>query len=222
MPPQSPSSKAEAKRAFLIDQATRCLAQNGYAHVSLRDIAKASDVSLGILHYYFASKEDLLLAVISGYKDSFIQELESALLSDPLDGWLDRLLKVLDGSLTEQKAIHRLWYDLQVQAMYVPAFREQVNQIRTRMHDLITRMLEQLVHQKTLRLRISLDEAVSLIYAQVDGLFFQAMLEETSSAADVMARFERTLNQLLNLLFTIPGKEVNRDDCSHSSEPGNR
>lgn len=202
----SQPSKAEAKRAFLIEQATLCLAQHGYAHVSLRDIAKASGVSLGILHYYFASKEDLLLAVISSYKDSFIQEMETALAADPLEGWLDRLLEVLHVALTEKRAIHRLWYDLQVQGMYVPAFREQVGQIRSRMHDLIARMLERLIHQKTHRLQIGLDEAVSLLYAQVDGLFFQAMLEETTSTEDTLARFEQTLNQLLNLIFSIPKK----------------
>ncbi len=203
--PSTPSpSKAEAKRAFLIEQATLCLAQHGYAHVSLRDIAKASGVSLGILHYYFASKEDLLLAVISGYKDSFIQELETALAAEPLEGWLDRLLEVLHGSLTEKKDIHRLWYDLQVQAMYVPAFREQVNLLRTRMHELIARMLERLVRQETHLLRIDLDEAVTIIYAQVDGLLFQAMLEEAPTAAIALTRFKQTISRLLNLIFTIP------------------
>jgi hypothetical protein len=53
-------------------------------------------------------------------------------------------------------------------------------------------------------LQIGLDEAVSLLYAQVDGLFFQAMLEETTSTEDTLARFEQTLNQLLNLIFSIP------------------
>lgn len=203
MPPRSQPapSKAKAKRSFLIEQATLCLAQKGYAHVSLRDIAKASGVSLGILHYYFASKEDLLLAVIEGYKDSFIQELETAVVNAPPQRWLEQLLEVLHHSLTEKKALHRLWYDLQVQAMYVPAFRHHVNEIRARLHDLIARIVRQLFPPATHSMSMSVDGAVSLIYAQVDGLFLQSMLEEATTPENAWSRFEQTLPQLLHMMF---------------------
>lgn len=202
MPPSShpAPSKAEAKRSFLIEQATLCLAQKGYAHVSLRDIAKASGVSLGILHYYFASKEDLLLAVIAGYKDSFIQELETAVVNAPPQRWLEQLLEVLH-SLTEKKALHRLWYDLQIQAMYVPAFRDHVNEIRVRLHDLISRIVRHFFSPATHSMSISVDRAVSLIYAQVDGLFLQSMLEESTTPDNAWSLFEQTLPQLLDMLF---------------------
>lgn len=203
MPPNShlAPSKAEAKRSFLIEQATLCLAQKGYAHVSLRDIAKASGVSLGILHYYFANKEDLLLAVIAGYKDSLIQELETAVVNAPLERWLEQLLELLHDSLTEKRALHRLWYDLQVQAMYVPAFRDHVNEIRARLHGLISRIVGQFFPPETHTMSMSVDGAVSLIYAQVDGLFLQAMLEESFVPESALSRFEEALPQLLNMMF---------------------
>lgn len=203
MPPNShpAPTKAEAKRSFLIEQATLCLAQKGYAHVSLRDIAKASGVSLGILHYYFASKEDLLLAVIAGYKDSFIRELEMAVVNAPPHRWLEQLVIILQDSLTEKRALHQLWYDLQVQAMYVPAFRTHVNEIRAHLHGLIARILGQFFPPETYVLNMSADHAVSLIYAQVDGLFLQSMLEDSSVPTSALSHFERTLPQLLDLMF---------------------
>ncbi|MDF2681314.1 MAG: TetR family transcriptional regulator [Brevibacillus sp.] len=194
-------SKAEAKRSFLIEQATLCLAQKGYSQVSLRDIAKASGVSLGILHYYFANKEDLLLAVIAGYKDTFIQELETAVVNAPPKRWLEQLLEVLHNSLTEKWTLHRLWYDLQVQAMYVPAFRDHVNELRARMHVLIARILRQFFPPETHSMSMSADGAVSLIYAQIDGLFLQSILEESSVPESVVSRLEQTLPQLLNIMF---------------------
>ncbi|MGG1660504.1 TetR/AcrR family transcriptional regulator [Brevibacillus sp. NRS-1366] len=199
------SQKAEAKRAFIIEKATLCLAQKGYAHVSLRDIAKESGVSLGILHYYFASKEDLLLAVIASYKEGFIRVLESKVIEAPLTGWMHSLLDVLRCSLTEDHAMHRLWYDLQVQAMYVPAFREQVTEIRARLHSLIAQMLDRLTEEHGISLIPEIDAAVALLYSLIDGLFLQSLLSESSEPNDVIARFENTFPHVIHSFFLPAG-----------------
>lgn len=201
-------TKAEAKRAFLIEKATLCLSQKGYAHVSLRDIAKESGVSLGILHYYFSSKEDLLLAVIGSYKEGFIHELERGVIEVPLDRWMHSLLAVLHRSMTEDRALHRLWYDLQVQAMYVPAFREQVTEIRARLYNLIARMLDRLTAEKGVSLIPDKEAAVALLYSFIDGLFLQSLLSEASESADAITRFENTLPLVVSSLFLPAGESL--------------
>ncbi|MEJ8545882.1 TetR/AcrR family transcriptional regulator [Brevibacillus borstelensis] len=221
-------AKAEAKRAHLIEQATRCLAEKGYASVSLRDIARESGVSLGILHYYFASKEDLLLSAISSYKERFLQELEEKLLSGPAEGWQKRLSSLLHKALTEDRNLHRLWYDLQVQAMYVDAFRQPVQEIRERLYTLIARMLEKLhsEHEQnaehatqaagrdtrldTPRANMSAcpPDWVPLLYSALDGMFFQALLVEPEQADQMIARLDHELSRLLAMLWKIPKDEV--------------
>lgn len=208
--PSLSQTKAETKRAFLIEQATLCLSQKGYAHVSLRDIAKESGVSLGILHYYFASKEDLLLAVISRYKEGFIAELEREVVEAPLERWMDSLYSVLHRSLTRDRDQHRLWYDLQVQAMYVPAFHEQVSEIRARLHSLIAQMLERLSDAKHSSLTVGKEAATALLYSLIDGLFLQSMLSEASDSKDVISHFEQTFPLVIQSLFLPKGD-------SHSS-----
>lgn len=160
-----PSRKSESKRAYLIEQATRCLAQKGYAHVSLRDIARESGVSLGILHYYFSDKEELLAEVIRTYKNFFILRLESELdryddelrrsadepgtsgvqmqssHADGAENLTRRLLSVLRNAFLQERENHRLWYDFQVLAMYQPVFRQHVAEIRSRFIDVIKRVL---------------------------------------------------------------------------------
>lgn len=202
-------TKAEAKRAFLIEKATLCLSQRGYAHVSLRDIAKESGVSLGIFHYYFSSKEDLLLAVIASYKEGFIQELEREVIEAPLDGWMYSFFAVLRRSLTEDHAQHRLWYDLQVQAMYVPVFHEQVTEIRTRLYNLIARMLDRLTaEQQGASLLPDKEAAVALLYSFIDGLFLQSLLSEASEPADAITRFENTFPLVVSALFLPAGESL--------------
>ncbi|MCE0450168.1 TetR/AcrR family transcriptional regulator [Brevibacillus sp. AF8] len=194
--------KAEAKRAFLIEQATACLAEKGYAHVSLRDIAKESGVSLGILHYYFASKEELLLAVISSYKGRFMEELEREVLAAPSGKWSAALARVLCRSLQEDRNLHRLWYDLQVQAMYVAAFGEQVKIIRARLHQLISRMLVRLQREEQSPLTIDENSAISLIYSAIDGFLFQFLLDDLQKPEEAIAHFELAFAHLMDTLFS--------------------
>src|ERR671939_119846 len=51
-------------RAHLVEAAYRVLAERGYEAMSIKDVASAAGVAPGLIHYYFASKAELLLAVV--------------------------------------------------------------------------------------------------------------------------------------------------------------
>ena len=50
---------AEKTRQRILDAAHRLFSEHGMGHTSMRQIAKASDVSLATLHHYFGNKEGL-------------------------------------------------------------------------------------------------------------------------------------------------------------------
>jgi AcrR family transcriptional regulator len=54
----------EQRRTEIIRAAYRVLAEVGYEAASIKEIARAADVAPGLIHYYFATKEDLLVAVV--------------------------------------------------------------------------------------------------------------------------------------------------------------
>lgn len=58
-------SKGEARSQAIEAEARRMLLDEGYAAVSLRKIATTLGISIGNLQYYFATKDDLVEAVIS-------------------------------------------------------------------------------------------------------------------------------------------------------------
>lgn len=51
-------------RGALIEGALQCLRERGYARTTARDIAAASGANLGLIGYYFGSKEALLNAAL--------------------------------------------------------------------------------------------------------------------------------------------------------------
>jgi AcrR family transcriptional regulator len=55
----------EEKVNIILLGALAALAEKGYANTTIEDIAHASSVSRGLLHYYFKSKEDLIVQAVS-------------------------------------------------------------------------------------------------------------------------------------------------------------
>jgi AcrR family transcriptional regulator len=56
----------------------KCLANAGHEQVSVKDIARAANLSRGVIHYYFDSKKDIMLALIEdfiGRNESLFQDI---------------------------------------------------------------------------------------------------------------------------------------------------
>lgn len=67
MPPVTPATpKSERTRQRILDAALALFAEKGFAATTMRDIAAAADVSLGLTYRYFARKEDLAVALYEG------------------------------------------------------------------------------------------------------------------------------------------------------------
>lgn len=59
----SASRKGAETRQRVLDSAARLFSRRGYAGTSIRDISQACGLKAAAIYHYFASKEDLLLAV---------------------------------------------------------------------------------------------------------------------------------------------------------------
>jgi AcrR family transcriptional regulator len=79
--PGAPTGPDEVRRAVL-DAAATLFAVHGVAHVSLRDIAAASDTHLALIGRYIGSRDDLELAVF----DDLSAQLAESVLEHPLSG----------------------------------------------------------------------------------------------------------------------------------------
>ncbi len=69
--PVQPRGRGAEKRARLVAAARRTLHEQGVERTTLADIAKAADVPLGNVYYYFKTKDDLVSAVLDAYDGDF-------------------------------------------------------------------------------------------------------------------------------------------------------
>lgn len=93
--PPGPTPQGLQTRERLYEAAIRLVTERGYEQTTLRDIAEAADVSVGLLYRYFPSKRSVVLALYDEVSAAYIEQA-SAMAPGR---WRDRFLFALRMSL---------------------------------------------------------------------------------------------------------------------------
>jgi AcrR family transcriptional regulator len=102
----------DQKLEGLLSSAAREFAQRGYDRTSMRDLARASGVSLAGVYYYVQSKEELLFLIQSRNFEAVIAGMRDALrgVTDPverLQRFIDNHLDYFATHMAEMKVLSR-------------------------------------------------------------------------------------------------------------------
>ncbi|WP_156762969.1 TetR/AcrR family transcriptional regulator, partial [Mycobacterium sp. E787] len=89
------ASGEETRRRLLV-ATMRCVAQRGYSKATIREIARAADMTSGSLYHYFPNKSELLAATVAEIDLIASRRLREA--ADRPGGVVDRIEAVLDES----------------------------------------------------------------------------------------------------------------------------
>jgi AcrR family transcriptional regulator len=93
--PAGPTAQGAEARDRLYATATELIAARGYEATTLRDIAKAAGVSVGLLYRYFPSKQAVVLALYDDLSAEYARQAAGM----PHGRWRDRFLFALKTSL---------------------------------------------------------------------------------------------------------------------------
>src|SRR5688500_10414367 len=118
--------RGEDMRARIIAAAKEILSRDSYEKASIREIAAEADVARGLVHYYFETKEELLVAVAQAAAAEFGQRM--AQLREQAAGpeMADAAFDAHRDRVGSDPAWYRLRYDLFALALRKPAFRDEV------------------------------------------------------------------------------------------------
>ncbi len=86
----------EQTRRRILDAAMRCVAENGYSQASIREIARAAEITSASLYHYFPNKSELLKATVKEIEETALPRLRAA--GQRGGDVVDRLEAVLDES----------------------------------------------------------------------------------------------------------------------------
>ena len=194
--------KFEERRRELADAALQTLSELGYARTSLREIAKDSAFSHGVLHYYFRDKVELITYCVRRYKAVCVRRYDEVVVRA---GTVDELgagfAEAMAGTLVADATMHRLWYDLRSQALFEESFRADVREIDGTLRAMVGRVVARAAELAGRPPTVPEETA----YAMFDGLFQQALLRQVAGEPGAPERLREGVLLLLGLVVPQPG-----------------
>ena len=190
--------KVEARRAELADATLQTLGELGFARTSLREIAKATEFSHGLLHYYFRDKVELITYCVRRYKEHCVTRYDEIVTQATSGPELAGLFaEALVGTMLEDTAMHRLWYDMRSQAMFEPALQPTVVDLDRQLEEMIWRVVSR--HAEL----CDTDPVVSSVtaYSVFDGLFENNLIRHLAGDTGAAERLRTESAWLLATLM---------------------
>ncbi|MFC6689405.1 TetR/AcrR family transcriptional regulator [Jhaorihella thermophila] len=187
-------AKRDQKKRQIAQSALAALRELGYANTSLRDIAERSDLSLGMLHYYFEDRSDLIIFCVRTYKENFVLNVTEALdRAEGRDAVIAAFSEALAASIVDDAMTHRLWYDIRTQAMFDDAFRPVVAEIEAGLIGTLRAACRKAGHDAPKQVEIG--------YAMLDGVFRYLMQSQIGgtprSREDLRATLRSVIERIL-------------------------
>lgn len=172
------------KAQRIVDAMRDSVAKRGAAASTFEHVAREAGVSRGLLHYYFGTKERLLVEVAR--RDT---EIRVARLDEPLakaktvDDVLDVLVSSLTDLIDNEPAYFLLLYELFSAGRRNPDIRHEVGQLfdRTRSH--VAEILKAKEREGVLKLNQEAEAIVSYLFAVGDGFALQALSDPSRDVA---------------------------------------
>lgn len=147
-------------RAKIIQTALALFSKQGFEKTSIREIAKAANISLGLLYNYFDSKEGLLKAIVlDGMRDIHQSFKFKAEEPHKLEAFIIRIFSIIK----KKKKHWRLLHSIRMQEHLTVLVEQEIEEVNNYFIAELSLILQELHYRQPMQ------EAV-LLFATIDGI----------------------------------------------------
>lgn len=155
-----PKKKGSDKRIQILEALNRCLQNKPFDKTSIKDIAQAADVNHGLLHYYFKSKEDILIQYIDYVIDHYrnmVKERFSDKALERIDKkeLIEEFFMFTHDRITLDRSLSKVFIEIWEIAVYHPAVKAKLQSAYQEWMDVLSNMLTPLNNDMDLSRRTS-------------------------------------------------------------------
>jgi AcrR family transcriptional regulator len=177
-------TKSDVTRAQIIQGALQALEKTGVIGTTTRSIAAEANVQLATLHYHFASKSTLLVAVLEALIDEIAERLrEDRAGTEPdLDDRIELLIHGTWRSIMRSRARQIVQYELTLYAL-----REGAQWLADQQYEAYLRLYRDQLISKSEKSELSTAGYTSLarfILAGIDGLILQELVKPSRTRSN--------------------------------------
>jgi len=176
------------KAQRIIDAMRESVAKRGAAGSTFEHVAGEAGVSRGLLHYYFGTKERLLIEVVRRDAEIRVARLDEPLgKAETVDDVIDVLLASLTDLIDNEPAFFLLLYELFSAGRRNPEVRHEVGQLFDRTRSYVAQILEAKEREGVLSLHYDAEAIVAYLFAVADGFALQALSEPDRDISPALA-----------------------------------
>ncbi len=203
--PKISEAKRETRRQEILDAALRCFSRDGFHTTTTADIVRESGVSQGTLYLYFATKEDIVVALADERHqgEAMINALAQG-EQDPIRGLL-ALIELYGEGLTDPRliAMRRVGIQGWGEALRNERIRKSAVEGLATVRQAIARLIERGQHTGQIRADVDAEAVARTLIATFQGLVLQVAWDE---AVDLRACGQVILDMIRTSLLTPPGR----------------
>ena len=186
------------KAQRIVDAMRESVAKRGAAGSTFEHVAREAGVSRGLLHYYFGTKERLLVEVVKRDTELRVERLDARLgPAKTVDGVVAALVTSLTDMIDNEPGFFLLLYELFSAGRRNPDIQREVGQLfeKTRSH--VAEVLRSKDEEGVLSLRFAAEDVVSYLFALGDGFALQALSDPSRDSNGAMEVGVATASYLL-------------------------
>ena len=182
----------------IVDAAYRTLVKHGYHETSMKDIAAEAGLAPGLAHYYFETKEDLLVAAIEHGCEPVLRAWEQAgiNLSGPLPEDADPMafarlgFELAKAELKTYRGLFLLTFDMFGVGLHNPKIASAVRRFIDERRTFIARITQGVIASMAEPPAASADAIAAAIWGSLHGIYLQKVTDpqfDAEAAIDALS-----------------------------------
>ena len=183
----------EARKVQLMEATIDCIAARGFADLTLADVAKAAGLSVGIVNFYFRSKDVLLIETLRHLVTDYIQQTtENIRNAGP--GAAAQIEAMIESDFHRAVANRKkvtVWYAFWGETRWRPEFLKICQQLSDSFHEETRDTFARLVTEGSYT-NVDADLVARGFDAMIDGLWLDMLINPKAVDRDGAKQVVRT------------------------------
>ncbi len=172
----------------IVEAMRSSVARRGISGSTFEHVAREAGVSRGLLHYYFGTKEALLVEVVRRDAEHRVARLDAPLAeARTADDVIGVLVANLEDSVQNEPGFWVLLFELFTAGRRNPEIQREIAALFNRTRDHVADIFRAKEREGVLKLRGDADAIVGFLFAVADGLALQMLTDPRRDHADVIA-----------------------------------
>jgi AcrR family transcriptional regulator len=171
---QAPRRLEGEKAQRIIGAMRESVGSRGAAGSTFDHVAREAGVSRGLLHYYFGSKERLLVEVVRHDCDLRIEAMDERLAeADSLDAIVAALVSQLEAFVEDAPASQAVVYEMLSASRHSDEIRAELAELYRRWREHLAEALREKEREGVVKLQADAETVASVLFALGDGMGIQ-------------------------------------------------